>query len=84
MVKIGYEYLREFEQEFEFVLGYELGVQMGSIHEKNQGPKISCFCTFKGLFRRKLRWVKSGITQYLFDCHLAADVFILFKGTPYF
>jgi hypothetical protein len=20
---------------------------MGSIHEKNQGPKISCYCTFK-------------------------------------
>jgi hypothetical protein len=20
---------------------------MGSVHEKNQGPKISCYCTFK-------------------------------------
>ncbi len=29
------EYLREFEPEFEKVLGYELGAHMGSIHEKN-------------------------------------------------
>jgi hypothetical protein len=28
------EYLREFEPEFEKVLGYELGAHMGSIHEK--------------------------------------------------
>jgi hypothetical protein len=42
-----FEYLLEFEPEFENVLGYELGVHMGSIHEKNQTPKISCFCTFK-------------------------------------
>ncbi len=28
-------------------LGYELGAHMGSIHEKNQGQKISCYCTFK-------------------------------------
>ncbi len=28
-------------------LGYELGAHMGSIHEKNQRPKISCYCTFK-------------------------------------
>ncbi len=42
-----FEYLREFEPEFENVLGYELGAHMGSIHEKNQGPKISCYCTFK-------------------------------------
>ncbi len=42
-----FEYLLEFEPEFENVLGYELGAHMGSIHEKNQRPKISCFCTFK-------------------------------------
>ncbi len=42
-----FEYLREFEPEFENVLGYELGAHMGSIHEKNQGPKISCYCIFK-------------------------------------
>ncbi len=42
-----FKYLREFEPEFENVLGYELGAHMGSIHEKNQGPKISCYCTFK-------------------------------------
>ncbi len=44
---LKFEYLREFEHEFEIVLGYEFGAHMGSIHEKNQGPKISCFCTFK-------------------------------------
>jgi hypothetical protein len=42
-----FEYLREFEPEFEKVVGYELGAHMGSIHEKNQRPKISCHCTFK-------------------------------------
>ncbi len=44
---LKFEYLREFEAELENVLGYELGAHMGSIHEKNQGPKISCYCTFK-------------------------------------
>ncbi len=42
-----FEYLREFEPEFEKVLGYALGAYMGSIHEINQRPKISCYCTFK-------------------------------------
>ncbi len=41
-----FEYLRELKPEFENVLGYQLGAHMGSIHEKNQGPKISCYCTF--------------------------------------
>jgi hypothetical protein len=45
---LKFEYLREFESEFENFFGYELGAHMGSIHEKNQGPKISCYCTFKG------------------------------------
>jgi hypothetical protein len=44
---LKFEYLREFEPEFENVLGYELGDHMGSFHEKNQGPKISCYCTFE-------------------------------------
>ncbi len=26
---------------------------MGSIHEKNQGPKISCYCTFKDVLVRR-------------------------------
>ncbi len=46
---LKFEYLREFEPEYENDLGYELGVHMGSIHEKNQGPKISCYCTFNVL-----------------------------------
>jgi hypothetical protein len=34
---------------------------MGSIHEKNQGPKISCYCTFKWRenpqeFKQSLHW----------------------------
>jgi hypothetical protein len=32
-----FEYLREFEPEFEIVLGYESGAYMGSIHEKTRG-----------------------------------------------
>jgi hypothetical protein len=28
----------------------------------------------KGIVRRKLRWVKSGINQWLINCHIAADV----------
>jgi hypothetical protein len=44
---LKFEYLREFEPEFENVSGYELGAHMGSIHEKNEGPKISSYCTFK-------------------------------------
>jgi hypothetical protein len=42
-----FEFLREFEPEFEIILGYELGAHMGPIHEKNHSPKISCYCTFK-------------------------------------
>ncbi len=41
------EYLREFETEFEDILGCESGVHMGSIIEKNQRSTISCYCTFK-------------------------------------
>jgi hypothetical protein len=44
---LKFKYLRELKPEFENVLGYELGAHMGSFHEKNQGPKISCYCTFK-------------------------------------
>jgi hypothetical protein len=44
---LKFEYLREFKPKFENVLGYELGAHMGWIHEKNQWPKISCYCTFK-------------------------------------
>jgi hypothetical protein len=45
---LKFKYLREFEPEFETVLRYELGAHKGSTHEKYQGPKISCYCTFKG------------------------------------
>ncbi len=41
------EYLSEFEMEIKNILGYELGAHMRLIHEKNQRPKISCYCTFK-------------------------------------
>ncbi len=30
---------------------------MGSIHEKNQGPKISCYCTFNEEKRRRKIWL---------------------------
>ncbi len=48
--KFKFEYLGEFETEFENILRHESGVQVGSIHEKNQRYKISCYCPFKGDF----------------------------------
>jgi hypothetical protein len=42
-----FEYLGEFITEFENILGYESGAQMGLIDEKNQRSKISCYCPFK-------------------------------------
>ncbi len=44
-----FEYLGEFEIEIKNILGHELGAHMRLIHEKNQRPKISCYCTFKQL-----------------------------------
>ncbi len=49
-----FEYRREFEPEFKNVSGYELGAHMGLIHEKNQGPQISCYCTFKQMARARV------------------------------
>jgi hypothetical protein len=45
------EYLFKFETEFENILGYESVFQVGSSDEKNQSQKISCYCTFKMLFK---------------------------------
>ncbi len=42
-----FEYLGEFEIEINTILEHESGAHMGLIHEKNQRPKISCYCTFK-------------------------------------
>jgi hypothetical protein len=42
-----FEYLGEFEIEIKNILEHESGAHMGLIHEKNQRPKISCYCTFK-------------------------------------
>jgi hypothetical protein len=44
-----YEYLREFETEFENILECESGDHMGSIYEKNSGQKISCYCPFNSI-----------------------------------
>jgi hypothetical protein len=52
---LKFEYLREFEPEFKNILGYELGAHMGSIHEKSQGPKILCYCTFNVLLSQDRR-----------------------------
>jgi hypothetical protein len=41
-----FEYLRKIETKFEDSLRCESGAHMGSINEKNQRPKISCFCPF--------------------------------------
>jgi hypothetical protein len=40
------EYLGEFEMEIKNILGHESGAHLGLIYEKNQRPKISCYCTF--------------------------------------
>jgi hypothetical protein len=42
-----FEYLGECKIEIKNILEHESGVHMGLIHEKNQRPKISCYCTFK-------------------------------------
>jgi hypothetical protein len=42
-----FEYFREFKSEFEKNSGYESGIHMGSMHEINMRPKISCYCPFK-------------------------------------
>jgi hypothetical protein len=42
---LQFEDLCEFEIKFEKFLGYESGIQMGSIHEK-----ILCYCPFKAIW----------------------------------
>ncbi len=42
-----FEYLREIETEFKDSLRCESGAHMGSINERNQRTKISCYCPFK-------------------------------------
>jgi hypothetical protein len=42
-----FEYLGEFVKEIKNILGHESGAYMRLIHEKNQKPKIACYCTFK-------------------------------------
>jgi hypothetical protein len=41
-----FEYLGEFEIEIQNILEHESGVHMGLICEKNQRPKILCYCSF--------------------------------------
>ncbi len=45
-----FEYLGNFETEFKNNLGYKTGAQMGSIDEKSQRTKISCYYPFKSFF----------------------------------
>jgi hypothetical protein len=61
-----FEYLGEFEMEIKNILGYELGAHMRLIQEKNQRPKISCYCTFKVGAARELDRVKRGISRLVF------------------
>ncbi len=71
-----FEYLREFEPEFEDVLGYELGAHMGSIHEKTMG-QILYYCTFKPALQETLllpvnfvKLLKANSAFYLIFNHL--------------
>jgi hypothetical protein len=41
-----FEYLGEFETEFENISEYESRAQVGSFDEKKQRSKISCYCPF--------------------------------------
>jgi hypothetical protein len=47
---LKFEYLQEFEPEFETVLGYELGAHMGSIHEKKRGQKSHATVPLKSYY----------------------------------
>jgi hypothetical protein len=49
-----YEYLREFETEFENILECESGAHMGSIHEKNRGKKSRATVPLKMHIFKKL------------------------------
>jgi hypothetical protein len=42
-----FEYLGEFETEFENILEYKSGAQVCSFDGKKQRAKISCYCPFK-------------------------------------
>jgi hypothetical protein len=46
------EYFREFESENKNNSGYESGVQMGSVNEKNKMPKIFLKKMFQGPVRQ--------------------------------
>jgi hypothetical protein len=46
-----FEYLVKFETEFENILGCESVFQVGSFDEKNQSPKISCYCPFNIIYK---------------------------------
>ncbi len=41
-----FEYLGEFETEFENILGYKSGAQVCSFDGKKRRSKISCYCPF--------------------------------------
>jgi hypothetical protein len=44
-----FEYLGEFETEFENILGYKSGAQVCSFDGRKKRAKISCYFPFKGL-----------------------------------
>ncbi len=50
-----FEYLGEFETEFENILGFKSGAQVCSFDGKKRRSKISCYCPFKD----SLGWAKS-------------------------
>jgi hypothetical protein len=60
-----FEYIGEFETEFNKFLEYESGAQVGSIDRKKQRAKISCYCPFKisgSTFKEALQHFRKAIS----------------------
>ncbi len=64
-----FEYLGEFEIEIKNILEHESRAHMGLIHEKNQKPKISCYCTFYRRRKKLLFPCNRRMTEVLAEVH---------------
>jgi hypothetical protein len=60
--------LGEFKIEIKNILEHESGAHLGLIHEKNQRPKISCYCTFKVALKTHLQYVTENLKQLKVHC----------------
>jgi hypothetical protein len=60
-----FEYLGEFETEFENFLGYKSGAQVCSFDGKKRKSKISCYCPFKGFSHYLSTSVSTSVSLFL-------------------